>query len=388
MRSAYNEEGLNTLTLVKEAKRWRKQDWITKAQSSAISDSYKSPFYHPNFIIRMVLFIATLIALSGVTGLFLVFLNDIGEVGLSVASVAYGVGSFFFMKKVFIEGSHHYKSGVTEALLYHACGYTLAGLGNLTDFNPHLMIVVSLLVFSFAAIRYLDLISTLAAMVAFAGLLFYEFYNMGGIFQQIIPFLFIACFTPLYWFAKRLKKKKECWIWNHNLMMVESVSLLLIYLAGNYLVVRELSVNMMNLNLEPGENIPFAWIFYGLTVMLPMAYLFFGIKNKDVILLRVSLVLFACSVLTFKYYYSFGHPEISLTIAGAILLAIALALFNYLKINRNGFTRENLLAEKWGDVNIQAFIISQTLGGNQVTTDGTTQPCGGEFSGGGASGGF
>ena len=388
MRSAYNEEGLNTLTLVKEAKRWRKQDWITKAQSSAISDSYKSPFYHPNFIIRMVLFIATLIALSGVTGLFLVFLNDIGEVGLTVASVAYGVGSFFFMKKVFIEGSHHYKSGVTEALLYHACGYTLAGLGNLTDFNPHLMIVVSLLVFSFAAIRYLDLISTLAAMVAFAGLLFYEFYNMGGIFQQIIPFLFIACFTPLYWFAKRLKKKKECWIWNHNLMMVESVSLLLIYLAGNYLVVRELSVNMMNLNLEPGENIPFAWIFYGLTVMLPMAYLFFGIKNKDVILLRVSLVLFACSVLTFKYYYSFGHPEISLTIAGAILLAIALALFNYLKINRNGFTRENLLAEKWGDVNIQAFIISQTLGGNQVTTDGTTQPGGGEFSGGGASGGF
>ena len=106
------------------------------------------------------------------------------------------------------------------------------------------------------------------------------------------------------------------------------------------------------------------------------------------ILLRVSLVLFACSVLTFKYYYSFGHPEISLTIAGAILLAIALALFNYLKINRNGFTRENLLAEKWGDVNIQAFIISQTLGGNQVTTDGTTQPGGGEFSGGGASGGF
>ena len=388
MRSAYNEEGLNALTLVKEAKRWRKQNWITKAQSSAISDSYKSPFYHPNFIIRMVLFIATLIALSGVTGLFLVFLNDIGEAGLSVASVAYGVGSFFFMKKVFIEGSHHYKSGVTEALLYHACGYTLAGLGNLTDFNPHLMIVVSLLVFSFAAIRYLDLISTLAAMVAFAGLLFYEFYNMGGIFQQIIPFLFIACFTPLYWFAKRLKKKKECWIWNHNLMMVESVSLLLIYLAGNYLVVRELSVNMMNLNLEPGENIPFAWIFYGLTVMLPMAYLFFGIKNKDVILLRVSLVLFACSVLTFKYYYSFGHPEISLTIAGAILLAIALALFNYLKINRNGFTRENLLAEKWGDVNIQAFIISQTLGGNQVTTDGTTQPGGGEFSGGGASGGF
>ena len=250
------------------------------------------------------------------------------------------------------------------------------------------MLVICLLLFSFAAIRYLDLISTLAAIISLAALVFYEFYNLGGIFQQIIPFIFIACFTPVYFFVKRLKARKEFRLWGNNLIIVEAASLLLIYLAGNYLVVRELSINMMGLELEPGKDIPFAIIFYGLTILIPIAYLYFGIRNKDVVLLRVSLILLALSVATFKYYYGFGHPEISLTVAGALLLAISMVLFNYLKSVRNGFTRENLLSEKWGNVNIQAFIVSQTLGGNQVTADDSFKPGGGEFGGGGASGNY
>jgi phosphoribulokinase len=52
-------------------------------------------------------------------------------------------------------------------------------------------------------------------------------------------------------------------------------------------------------------------------------------------------------------------------LAGAILIGIAIALMHYLKSVRNGFTRENLLSEKWQSMNAEAFIISQTMGGNQ-----------------------
>ena len=120
MRSAYSEKGLYDLTVVKEVKRWWKHDLITEQQFNAIREAHKSPCYHPNLIIRILLFIAALIALSGVTGLFVLFLGNIGEVGFSIASLLYGVASYFFLKKVFIDGNHHYKSGVTEALLYHA----------------------------------------------------------------------------------------------------------------------------------------------------------------------------------------------------------------------------------------------------------------------------
>nr|HPH46284.1 hypothetical protein [Chryseolinea sp.] len=107
------------------------------------------------------------------------------------------------------------------------------------------------------------------------------------------------------------------------------------------------------------------------------------------ILLRVSLIVIAFSVFTFKYYFSLGHPEITLTLAGAILLGITLLLFNYLKTIRHGFTRENHLAEKWGNLNLQAFIVSQTLGGNQtVANEPMETGGGGSFGGGGSTDSF
>jgi hypothetical protein len=338
----------------------------------------------------VLLFVATLFALSGVTGILsLMALGvDEGDTFLSICCIFFGISSFFFLEKVFIESNHHYKSGVNEALIYHSCCFTIGGIMGVSDFDAHVGLFACFIILTFAAIRYLDLVCTIAATLSFAGVLFYEFYNIGGIFQQIIPFVFLIFFTPLYFFVKRLKRKSELKFWSNNLLIVEGLSLLFIYVAGNYLVVRELSVEMMDLNLEEGADIPFAFIFYALTVLIPLAYLYFGIKNKDIVLIRVSLIVIAFSVFTFKYYYSLGHPEITLTVAGLILLAISILLLNYLKTSKHGFTRENLLTEKWASMNAEAFIISQTMGGNQVTVKEEFKGGGGGFGGGGATGGY
>ena len=104
-------------------------------------------------------------------------------------------------------------------------------------------------------------------------------------------------------------------------------------------------------------------------------------------LIRTSLIVLAFSVFTFKYYYGFNHPEITLTVAGIFLLGTSLALLNYLKRMKAGYTRENLLSEKWANMNAEAFIISQTMGGNQIKQE-SFQGEGGSFGGGGASGNF
>lgn len=390
MKSAYNESGLYNLAVLKECKRWVKQHFIEEEQYQKIKEAYKSPFFNPNFIIRILLFIASLFALSGVTGVLslIILAFDESDRFLSFACLFYGIGSFIFLEKIFIETNHHYKSGVNEALLYHACGFTIGGIMGASDFNEHVGLFTCFIVLTFASIRYLDLVCTIGATLSFAGILFYEFYNIGGIFQQIIPFVFILCFTPLYFYINQLKKKTELKFWSTNLLIVEAMSLLFIYAAGNYLVVRELSTELMDLYLEEGSDIPFAFLFYGLTVLIPIAYLYFGIKNKDLVLLRVSLLVLAFSVFTFKYYFSLGHPEITFTLAGIILLAISILLLNYLKTPKHGFTRENILTEKWGNMNAEAFIISQTMGGNQVTVKEEFKGGGGGFGGGGATGGY
>lgn len=387
MRSAYNEKELYHLMVLKDVKNWWKHKFIGNEQYTAIKEAYVSNLYHPNFLIRILLFMAGLLALSGASGLFFLFVASAGEGGISISAMIFGIGSFVFLKYVFID-NRHYKSGITEAVLYHSIGFTLGGFMVLTDFNVHLSLIASLVVLSFAAIRYLDLLCTLCAVMAFAGLVFFECYNLGGTFRQIIPFTLIAAFILVYFITRRLKVRKDLQVWRHNLLAVESASLLLIYLGGNYLVVRELSVLMMDMVIEEGGDIPFAFIFYALTILIPAFYLFLGLRNKDIVLIRVSLIVVALSVLTFKYYYSFNHPEITLTVAGAILLAITMFLFNFLKTPRGGFTRENLLSEKWAGANIQAFVVSQTLGGNQVKTDNTFKGGGGQFGGGGASGSF
>lgn len=388
MNSAYNSPLVYHLAVIKEAKRWAKHNFISDEQFTKISEEYKTPFYHPNMIIRILLFVATLFALSGMSGILGLMFAQTGKTVIYFGCIAYGIGSFIALEKMFI-ANNHFKSGVTEAVMYHACAFTIGGVTGLADFNsPQLLLFSCLVVFSFAAFRYLDLLTTIAAIGSLAGILFYNCFEAGGIFKQIIPFIFIVSFAVLFILVKKLKSKKELKIWFNNLLALEVICLVLVYSSGNYLVVRELSVNLMGLDLSEGENIPFAFLFYLLTVGAPIGYLYFGIKNKDMVLLRVSLIVLAFSVFTFKYYYSLGHTEITLMIAGTLLIGSAIGLMRYLKIMRNGFTGENILSSKWATLNVEAFVISQTMGGNQAEATQTTTGGGGSFGGGGSSESF
>jgi len=387
MTSAYNPINIYNLTVLKAAKNWCKHGFIEKDQLGAIRQTYAVPLYHPNSLIRILLFVATLFALSGATGFFTLIVADSGRIFISLACIVYGLASFYAVEKFFI-AKNHYKSGVTEAIIYHSCGFVIGGLGGISDFNTHILLWSCLVIFSFAAFRYLDLVCTVCAIGSLAGILFFEFYSLDGIFKQIIPFVFMLGFAPVYFISKKLSQRVDLKLWRNNLLILEVVSLLLIYVGGNYLVVRELSVELMGLAIEEGADIPFAFIFYTTTVLFPVIYLFFGIKNKDIILLRVSLILIAFSAFTFKYYFSLGHPEITLTAAGIILIVTAISVMHYLKKMRNGFTRENLLTERWGNMNAEAFLISQTMGGNQTSLNKSDLPGGGQFGGGGSTNDF
>lgn len=385
MKCAYHQQWVYNLVVIKEAKRWAKHDFIQPDQLKKIQEAYSTPLYHPNLIIRILLLVATLLALLGVTGLIALFLADAGTRAIAFVCILYGIGSFVALEKLFID-RNHYKSGVTEALIYHACGFIIGGIAAFNDMeNTSLILIASLMVCGFAAIRYLDLITTLVAVFSLAGFIFYQCFETGGIVEQLIPFFFMIVFTIMWFLVKRYRKKDELSCWHYNFLTLEAISLLLIYASGNYLVVRELSVQLMELSLQDGEDIPFAFLFYFLTVAIPVAFIGFGIKNKDAVLLRVSLVALVFSVFTFKYYYIPGHTEIIFTAAGTLLILTAILLIHYLKIVRNGFTRENLMSSNWANLNVEGFLISQTMGGNQTEKVNIIETGGGGDSGGGGA---
>jgi len=384
---AYNIDSLNNLTVLRKAKQYWKSGMITKEQWVNIQVAYKSDFFSPNVFIRILLFIATFVALCGVTALLAIPFISIAEDAIFILCIIYGIGSFVLLDLVFVRNLKNHKSGVTEMLLYHSIGFTIGGFIGMSDANIPFSFMVSLLVLSFAAVRYIDFVTTVAAILTAASYLFYILSEIGGLAEKLIPFAFIVFFLGTYFIAKKSKKKSELYLWKNCLEILEVFSLLFIYMGGNYLIVRELSVQMMNMMVEAGHDIPFAIVFYTLTVLVPVVYIFLGVRNKDVTLIRIGVIALFFTVFTFKYYFSLGHPEITFTIGGLILTGVAIYLLNYLKVIRNGYTREQLIAEKWASLNAEAFIISQTMGGNQhhVHTDqGVEFGGGGGFDGGGA----
>jgi uncharacterized membrane protein YgcG len=202
--------------------------------------------------------------------------------------------------------------------------------------------------------------------------------------QQIIPFIFIFFFTGFYFFILWAEKNNDLFFWRNNVLLSKALCLIIVYISGNYFVIQKLSEELLSVE----GQIPLAGLFYLSTALMPLIYLYFGIRNKNILLLRISLLMIAFSAFTFKHYFSLGHPEITLTFAGSVVLGLTIWILNYLKTSKHGYIRENIFSEKWGSFNAEGFIISQTMGGNRIETQEQTFGGGGSFGGGGASDSF
>lgn len=378
---SYNIDELEKKQILSEAKNLFKSKMINKTQYDKIREEITSNLYSPTLFIRILLFILSYIGMTTVIGPLGMIFSAVGETGYRILAVLLGISLIWFTETVLIFGKNHYKSGVTEAGIYAGTLFITIGV---LGFGENIEIGYLTLGFLFSAIitvRYLDLLALLVSMVCFSGLLYKTIHAIGGITETFMPFIFFFIFLVVFMACTAIERKLKSFVFNDHLIITKTLSLLIVYASVNYFVVRELSINLMGLTLAKGQDIPLSIIFYCLTAILPLVYIYYGIIKRSVLLLRVGLLITILSVITFKYYFSLGMPVITITVAGIILITLSLGLMNYLKVMRNGFTRENLINDKWLSQDMNAIIISQTLGGNKLT-DNTNNSFGGGSSGG------
>ena len=142
----------------------------------------------------------------------------------------------------------------------------------------------------------------------------------------------------------------------------------------------------MNGPVPKGAAASFFWAW---TFIVPIAYIGFGIKWKDIMLIRISLILIAASVLTFRNYYHVLSAGTALTLAGGAILVIIYWIIKYLKQPKHGFTLAEPDEVRVEDnVNIEPLIIAQTFAAPQAAKPEGVKPGGGDFGGGGSSAGF
>ena len=382
---AYDIAELEKYKVLTEAKNLYNSELLNEEQYSNIKTEFSTKLYTPSIFIKILLFIVALVGGSTLMGPIALLFAGFDEMGYRIIFLIVGILLIFLTDKVLIKEKKHFKSGVTEAGLY--TGLIFLAIGILWIQNNHIITIaiVGFLLSIMAAIRYLNYLSLLAAIGFSIWIIFQIITNLG--IEAFMPFIFMAYAAFIFWLTSKLQSKFDLFIFEDHYIIAKSIALILFFIAGNYFVVRELSIELMGLNISEGEDIPFAWIFYFLTAIIPLAYAYWGIKTKSMLFIRVGLLVFALSIITFKYYFSLGFPMVTVTVSGALMIMIALLLFNYLKEAKKGITSKKILQDKWTSKDLTAFIASQTLGGNEINVAENEELFqGGQFGGGGASG--
>jgi len=257
------------------------------------------------------------------------------------------------------------------------------GISIPNEFGGLLNSLFIFIICSLATLRYADKLMAVVAFLAMLGILFYTCVETGSTAKAIAPFIIMAASLATY-FAVYPAKKRYL-LYSSSLLMVEIAALISLYAAGNYYVVREISDSMFQLNLQPGDTIPFGWLFWIFTALIPVIYLARGIQKKDAVLLRVGLLLFAAIVFTVRYYHSLLPIEIIMTIGGIVLMTAAYGLMKWLTKPVHGFTSLEIpTGNDMDKMQIESLILAQTF----KPGTGTDRPIsgGGDFGGGGASG--
>jgi len=387
---AYPKQLIEALKIKAITAEWKKKNLINEETAATIEKTYKEGLYTPTLFIRIGLFLFTAVLAFAALGLFTLMSMD------GTSNMSIGIRLFIYSGMVWgalelsIKNKLAFRAGIDDALIYIALGFFIAGIMVLVSSITSLsekgeLLIASLFIVPVTVIASIRFIDMLATAISFAGLIFILFLSLDilGI-ATLLPFAGMITAFSMFMLNKKFQNEKYL-IWWDNLMIVEILSLFLFYLSGNYFVVRELSISLLNLELKEGQDIPLALGFYVFTLAVPLLYLYQSLVTKDRVMLRVGLIIVAITVLTFKYYFSLGHHEITLTIAGIFMITIAWYVEKLLRSPISGLTSKE--DEIQANTNVEAMVISQTFSKTGTGTDHANfEFGGGESGGGGASG--
>ena len=387
---AYNTQWSVNDFIQNIAQKWFQKGFLKQEQYSAIKQEYHSDYNNPNIFLKIGLFIFTILAASFSVGLLSFFLilpfEGNYNLGIIFQSLFLGI-AFTFILEFLIKNNKLYHSGVDNALIYMALGAFCAAFFFIfenTKTPTWFMLSLYLPFFMVASIRYADVlvtISTYLLSLAIVILISFEF-AWGKI---LLPFIIIIFSIIAYLFQKKLSQRDDYLYYEKCLDMLKTLALVTLYLGGNYLIVREGNAQI-NQILDFSPQIAFAPMFYCFTIIIPIVYIFFGLKNHDRLLLILGILAVGFSIFTYRFYFSMLPIEIALTLGGVFLIALAGVCIHYLRKPKYGITSEPNDGLK--GLNLESIIISQVIQSKIPQQGDTFQLGGGDVGGGGAGGNY
>lgn len=389
----YNKIWMANLQLQDQVKKDFYAGRMTIEEVAQVRSAYPTGFYSPNIFVRVGLFILTNIIVSFSAGLLALVFSDLKEINPEIWLLLAGIACYFILEHI-VKHKQHLCSGVDDALLWISGGMVFGALNLLTDHalstysgsfqlmvNAAFLFVISL----YLSLRFADRLMATLCLVALLTAMGSFWLTIGSIGTATLPFLIMILSALAYRLAWLEKPRLRAVYYQHCLTFLQTVSLLVLYLSGNYYVVQFLGTALLSNN--GAYQVPIPYIFWAWTFIVPVIYITFGIRKKDSILLRSGLILVAASGYTLRQYYHVMSTEALLVILGIVILAISYQIFSYLKTPKNGITYEDLNEGSLADqLKIESLLVAAMPTGT-ATSEGNRFG-GGSFGGGGSSSDF
>ncbi|GEP98298.1 hypothetical protein [Chitinophaga cymbidii] len=374
---AYDQASLDNRLIQQEVETTCRKQCITEAEKAAVLHACPVRFYTPNPFIRIGLFIATAVIGVSVFGMCILLLT-VGSSTESVTALTFFFSFLFYLAlEMFVRVKHHFASGVDDALMWMSGAFMLSGFFIATDFDLddawiYMLIFVAGTLFT---LRFANVLMCAVAFAGFIAMIFFTCFHLGSTAQTLLPFVVMGLSLLLYRLSARFLREQRFRHYFGCLEILSILSLITFYLAGNYYVVREIGEEMFRAPMRLG------WLFWIFTVAVPTAYIYLGIRRRNLALLRVGLLLTGAVVFTVRYYYGILPAELAMSVGGAVVIALAWYVTHYLKEPKAGFTRED--DDEHDDVEklqIESLVIAETF-------HETPKPPQGFRFGGGSGGG-
>jgi uncharacterized membrane protein YgcG len=384
----HNKTWLNNLKLHEQFEDDYDAGCLNKDELKILKSKYFVGFSSHSVLMRLGLFVLTLIIVIFSAGMLSLFLSEAHLIDNFVWPLILGIANYIILEK-WVKDNYHYGTGVDNALIATTASFLIGGFGWMMDtINPsqsHFIAIslFSLIISIYLTLRFADLLMSALSCLSLLAFIFFAWQHLGGLVMATLPFVLMGASGAVYYFSKRMINHPQSYYYNHCLHIVEVVSLLTLYFSGNYYVVNELSNELHN---TPRAPLPFGFVFWIITVLLPLGYIAWGVKTKNTIMLRIGLLLVAGAVYTFRTYYHLMPIEVALSIGGAVLLLVSYAVIKYLKAPKHGFTTAPLKRSSLLDhLNVESIIIGETFSHTGTAPNQSNSRFGGGSAGGGGS---
>ncbi len=383
----YDKTELENATLLEEGHSLKAAGFINKEQYNLISNELAVPKSQNNILIRAGFFLLGSFLYSSICG-FITLLSLEGnyenfKVLVFIFSIIGFAGTEFLATQKF------YRYGLDDAFLLGSQLTLAIAIGISTDGNGLIISLIIMITSLLSYLRYVNLSMVLLFCFAITSSLVYSLFEVGATGKTILPFVLMLFSTGIYFYSNTILKNLKTTFYHKGVLLTNSFSLILFYLSGNYLVVRELSVALLGAEISPNSDVSFAYFFYAFTFIIPAAYLVYSLLKKDRIMLWIGALAMAFSIYSIRYYYAVLPIETFLTIAGLLLFAFTYFSIKKLKNNETGITfRADRFTNAKAFRNAEALIASQLGLKPEAVPVSDMEFGGGGFSGGGSGGEF